>query len=112
MRTIFYSRQIPTLNGIEAELLRAAVKNRGDTVIATFCDDPSITGRGKYAGWRALVASLDQTDLVLVGSAGDLPGRSVADLLKILGILSEHGVGLCLHREGIRTDDGAAAILY
>jgi len=111
MRTIIYSRRIPTRNEIDAEPLRATVENRGDTVIAAFADDPAIFGKGKFAGWRALIASLDQADQVVVGSVGDLPGRTVADLLKILSVLNEHSVGLCLHREGIDTDDGASAIL-
>ena len=111
MRTIIYSRWVPTQNRIEAELLRAAVESRGNTVIATFNDDPSITGRGEYAGWRALITSLDQADQVIVGSVGDLPGKIVPHLLKILGMLREHDVSLAVHHEAINTDDGHAAIL-
>jgi DNA invertase Pin-like site-specific DNA recombinase len=111
MKTLVYSRQSSIRNEPEAHLLRAAVESRGDTVIATFTDDPTILGKGKYTGWRALIVSLDQTDQVFVSSVGDLPGRTVADLLKILSVLNEHGVGLFLSREAINTDDGAAAIL-
>jgi hypothetical protein len=111
MKSIIYSREISTRNGVEAAVLRATVENGGDTVIATFNDDPTILSKGKFAGWRKVIANLDQADQVVVGSIGDLPGRSVVDLLKILGVLNGHGVGLCLHREGINTDDGAAAII-
>jgi DNA invertase Pin-like site-specific DNA recombinase len=111
MRTIIYFRQLPTLNGPEAELLRAAVENRGGAVISTFCDDPTITARGKYTGWRKMIGSLDQADQVVVGSVVHLPGQTVIDLLRILAVMNEHRVGLCLHREGINTDDGATAVL-
>jgi DNA invertase Pin-like site-specific DNA recombinase len=107
MKTIIYSRR----TGIEAELLRAAAENRGDTVIATFHDDPVITGRGKYAGWRKMIAGLHQADQVVVGSVVDLPGQTVTDLLKILDLLRSHDVSLRVHREAINTDDGPAAIL-
>jgi DNA invertase Pin-like site-specific DNA recombinase len=108
-RTIIYTRQ----NGTDAEhsALRQAVEMRGDKVIGTFTDDPAILGRGKYSGWRELMAALHQADQVVVGRAGDLPGRSVADLLKIVSMLNDHGVALYLHRENIDTDSGASAFL-
>jgi hypothetical protein len=113
MKTIIYCRQIPTRNGIEPELsfLRHIVEGRGNTVFATFHDDPAILGKGRYAGWRGLVGRLADADQVVVGSVSDLPGRTVHDLLKILSLLSEHNVCLYLHREGINTGDGANAIL-
>ena len=111
MKTIIYSRQIPTGNRNEVVPLRTVVEYHGDTVIATIHDDPAILGKGKYAGWRALIGRLADADQVVVGSVDDLPGRTVHDLLKILSILSDHGVGLYLHREQIDTDGGAAAIL-
>jgi DNA invertase Pin-like site-specific DNA recombinase len=111
MKTIIYSRRVPTRNGTEAEPLRAAFESRGYTVIATFRDDPTILSKGKYAGWRALVASLDQADQLVVDGVGDLPGRTVADLLKVLGLFREHDVSLAIHREAINTDDGPDAIL-
>jgi hypothetical protein len=46
---------------------------------------------------------LGEADQVVVGSAGDLPGKKVPDLLKILDQLRDHAVGLYLHREGIDT---------
>jgi len=106
-----YIRQSFGQNGIEATLLRKSVENRGDTVIASFVDDPAISGKGKYAGWNAMLRSLAEADQVVVGSVADLPGRKAADLLKILDLLRDHGVSLRLDHEGIDTDDGAAAIL-
>jgi DNA invertase Pin-like site-specific DNA recombinase len=108
-KTLIYVRK----NGTEPELstLRHIVESRGNTVVATFRDDPAILGKGRFKNWRRVTASLDQADKVVVGSAADLPGRSVADLLKILDLLREHDVGLVIHRERINTDDGPAAIL-
>jgi hypothetical protein len=77
--------------------LRRAVEDRSDMVVSTFQDDAGITGRGKYAGWHRLIASLDTVDRVVVADAGNLPGRTVADLLKVLGILRDRGATLHLH---------------
>ena len=111
MRTLIYVRQRFNDHGTEATLLRKSVENRGDVVAATFTDDPTIIGKGKNAGWNAMLGSLAHGDQVIVGTVGDLPGKTVADLFKILATLRDHNVGLFLHRERINSDDGAAAIL-
>ena len=111
MKIITYSRQGFGQNETESEHLRKSVEDRGGVVIATFTDDPAIIGKGKYAGWRALVARLGDADQVVVGTVGDLPGKTVADLFKILATLRDQHVGLFLHQECINSDDGAAAIL-
>jgi Resolvase, N terminal domain len=89
-RTVSTSAELP-------HILRPTVEERGDMVVSTFQDDAGITGRGKYAGWHRLIAHLDTVDRIVVADAGDLPGRSVADLLKILGLLRDRGVTLHLH---------------
>jgi DNA invertase Pin-like site-specific DNA recombinase len=111
VRTFIYVRHSFDENGTEAELLRKSAEDRGDTVIASFDDDPAIVGRGKNAGWNAMIDSLENTDQIVVGCAGDLPGRKVADLLKILAMIRNRGVRLRLHRECIDTEGGPAAIL-
>jgi DNA invertase Pin-like site-specific DNA recombinase len=83
--------------------LRQAVESRGATVAGTFSDDPQNTGRGKYAGWRNLIKMLDEVDQLVVSTVGDLPGRTVAEFLKTLGILRDHHVGLYLYDEDIDT---------
>jgi DNA invertase Pin-like site-specific DNA recombinase len=107
---IIYTRS----GGTDPELLhdlRQTVADRGDIALETFVDDDRIVGRGKYAGWRKLLAGLDQVDQIVVGGAGDLPGRTVADLLKILGTFRDHDVSLYLHREGIDTSSSSFATL-
>jgi DNA invertase Pin-like site-specific DNA recombinase len=111
MKSIIYYRQSPTRNGTDAKVLRASVENRGDTVVATFDDDPTILSKGKFEGWRALIGELAEANQVLLSSAADLPGRRVQDLLKILDLLRKHDVSLAVHREGIDTSDGPSAIL-
>jgi DNA invertase Pin-like site-specific DNA recombinase len=109
-RVAIYAR----LNGTIEELLarlRQPVERRGDIVMATYVDDVGMTGRGKYAGWRALIANLGTVDQVVLADAGDLPGKQVAHLLKTLGILRDHGVGLYLHTEGIDTSSASFALL-
>ena len=66
----------------------------------------------RCAVWRVWVRKLDQADLLVTGSVGDLPGRKVADLFENLDLLRNHSLGLRrLHREGIDTEDGPAAII-
>jgi hypothetical protein len=95
MRVAIYAR----LTGTDHELLHSLQKTieaGGNTVVATCHDDARVTGRGKNGGWRNLLAGLDVVDQIALSNAGDIPGRTVADLLKILAILRDHGVVLHL----------------
>jgi DNA invertase Pin-like site-specific DNA recombinase len=92
--------------------LRQAVEARGDMVTPTFADDGRMTGRGKYAGWNALVATLDHSDQVVVADAGDLPGRTVNDLLRLLPTFRDHGVGLFVNDLRIDTSSAGFAMLH
>jgi DNA invertase Pin-like site-specific DNA recombinase len=111
VKIIIYSRQTSTQSGRQVEVLRKAVESHGDTVVGVVADDPAITGKGKYAGWRAVVSELAQIDRVAVNSASDLPGKSVTDLLKILATLCDHGVSLIVPKDGIDTARGSVAVL-
>jgi DNA invertase Pin-like site-specific DNA recombinase len=111
VRTFIYGRHSFGENGTEPELLRKSVEDRGDTVIAAFSDDPAILGKGKNAGWRAVLSDLAQIDQIIINSAGDLPGKSVADLLKILAVLNDHDVSLISSQDGIDTSSGSASVL-
>jgi DNA invertase Pin-like site-specific DNA recombinase len=114
-RTLVYISERACSAGTSSELaerLRHAVADRGDVVVGTFSDDDA-GGRRRHrsSAWRAVLASLDGVDVVVVASAADLPGRTVADLLRLLGTLRDHGVGLFLLTEGIDTASGSAALL-
>jgi DNA invertase Pin-like site-specific DNA recombinase len=107
-RVAIYVRQ----TGTEPELiyfLRRTVEHHGDIVVATYTDDGRLTGRGKYAEWRRLVANLNAVDQVVLSNAGDIPGKKVYDLLKILGILRDRSVGLSVHN--IETVTTTSAVL-
>jgi hypothetical protein len=109
-RVAIYRRTV----GTSAELphtLRRTVEDRGAVVVATYEDDAQITGRGKYAGWRTLIAHLDTVDQIVVSNAGDIPGKTVPDLLKVLGVLRDYCVGLYLRDEQIDTGSTGFALL-
>ena len=111
-RTILYITGQSCSAGTFDELassLRRSVEERGDVVVGTFSDHDA-HGRRK-AGWKALLANLDDADQIAMASAGDLPGRTVNDLLRLLGTLRDHGVGLFLLTENIDTASGSAAVL-
>jgi DNA invertase Pin-like site-specific DNA recombinase len=91
--------------------LRQAVEVRGDMVVAAFADDGRIVGRGKYAGWNGLLASLEDVDQVAVANAGDLPGRTVNDLLKLLATFRDRGVVLYIVNQRIDTGSAGFALL-
>jgi DNA invertase Pin-like site-specific DNA recombinase len=108
-RVAIYVRQ----NGTSSELisnLRSAIKDRGGVVSATFVDDARITGRGKYVGWRNLLANLPAINQVVLSNAGDIPGKTVPDLLKVLNFYRDHGVSLYLHAE--RIDTGSTSFAW
>lgn len=114
-RAIIYIADQPQAAGASGELadrLTQLVEARGDIVVATFSDRlaPS-RGRGRYSGWNALLGSLDGVDQVTIATAGDLPGRTLNHLLKILGVLRDHGTSLLLVADGIDTANGSTAFL-
>jgi Resolvase, N terminal domain len=84
---------------------------RGDMVVATFADDGRIVGRGKRAAWNAMVATLVDVDQIAVPSAGDLPGRSVNDLLKLVAMFRDRGVVLYIVDQWIDTGSAGFALL-
>jgi DNA invertase Pin-like site-specific DNA recombinase len=105
-----YARQTGTQSEL-VDSLRQTVESRGSNVLSVHTDDAGITGRGKYAGWRNMIGRLDMVDQVVLSNAGDIPGRTIADLLKILSILRDHRVSLYLHSEGIDTEGVRFAML-
>ncbi len=111
-RTIIYISGHSAQPESTAEALRQAVEHRGDVVAGTFIEHVAPgTRQGRQAGWKTLLANLDGVDQVVVQSAADLPGRTIKDLLAILGRLRDHGVDLLLVAEGIDTAEGSAFIL-
>jgi DNA invertase Pin-like site-specific DNA recombinase len=88
--------------------VRRAIEGRSDLAVEKVAAQHAGTRRKRGAGWTILIAHLDGVDQVAVMSAADLPARTVKDLLRLLGILRDHGVGLILIAEGIDTSRGSA----
>jgi DNA invertase Pin-like site-specific DNA recombinase len=109
-RVAIYSRHTgPTPNVLSD--LRHTVEARGDMVVASFVDDGRIAGRGKYSGWNALAATLHDVDQVAVLSAGDLPGRTVGDLLRLVATFRDRGVVLDIVDQRMDTGSAGFALL-
>jgi len=97
--------------GTEPELLsdlRRIIENRGDVLLGTFADDGRLEGKGKNAAWNRLLASLDRIDRILLADPGDLPGRSVGDILTMLATMTAHGVTVAVPALAIDTRFGSA----
>jgi DNA invertase Pin-like site-specific DNA recombinase len=114
IRAAIYLRRPAGHFGTDVELcrdLRQAAEGRGGVVVATYIDDDGATVRTRITQWKALLANLGGIDQVIIASAGDLPGRNVRDLLRILAMLRDHGVGLYFVRDDIDTRVGSAFTL-
>src|SRR5271156_2066516 len=82
------------------EHLRQEVEDRGDCVVGSFIDyGVEVRLRQRNTGWKNILTSLESVDQVAVMSAGDLPGKTVQDLLRLLSTLRDHEVSLFLHQE-------------
>ena len=109
--TVFRSVSTETSSG-PIQHLRQTVEDRGDVVVGTFVDyGPEVQLRQRNVGWKNVLANLDSVDQVAVRSAGDLPGKTVKDLLRLLATLRDRGVGLLVVTEGIETSAGSAFAL-
>ena len=101
-------------NGTEPELLsglRRIVEDRADVVFGVFIDDATIPGKGKNGAWRRLLDNLDQIDQIILNDPGDVPGRTVEDLLAILTTLTGHDVTILVPSLGIDTGAGMTAVI-
>jgi Resolvase, N terminal domain len=107
-RTAIYRRLGSTSEELPLDL-HQKIETTGGCVVGTFYDqDAADRGKRRDSGWTSLLAILDQVDQIATSSAGDLPGKTVSDLLRLLGTLRDHGVGLLLLAEGLDTANGSA----
>ena len=105
-RVLIYLPRHSSLTGTPAESrdsMRRIVEGRGDLVVEMVAG----TRRNHNAGLRALVAHLGVVDQVAVMSAADLPARTVKELLRLLGIFRDRGVGLVIPAAGMDTSRGS-----
>lgn len=94
-----------------ADTLLTAMGAAGLTVPATYVEDGKRRGRGPQSAWARLMANLDGVDQIVVATATDLPGWTVADLLKLLDTLREAQVSLYCHAEAVGSYNGSQALL-
>jgi DNA invertase Pin-like site-specific DNA recombinase len=108
-RVVIYCPRQSVRTGTSAEFLDSltrAVEIRGGLVVGTFADHGTGQRRNHNTRWKTLIANLAVIDQVAVMSAADLPVHTVKELLRLLGTLRDHGVGLFLFTEGIDTNRG------
>jgi DNA invertase Pin-like site-specific DNA recombinase len=111
-RIFIYARKIGTSDEGLLSDLRRVVEDRGGVVVGTYVDDLRIKGKGKNSEWRRLLADLDQVfDQIVLADVGDLPCKSVTDVLGVLATLTQHGVSVAVPSLGIDTSTGSPAIL-
>ena len=95
----------------QVDRFQRAIADAADVLGETYVDDANIAGRGKNAGWRRLMADLEGIDQIVLANAVDLPSRTVADLLRLLTKLSQHGIAVVVPSVSIDTSSGSAAAL-
>jgi hypothetical protein len=89
-RTAIYTR---TSGGLKQDL-RQKIEAGGNIVVDVFADH-EIAGQSRrsHTGRNRLLAALDGIDQIAMASAGDIPAKTVGDLLRLLGILRDHALG-------------------
>lgn len=95
--------------------LRAVARRHGWDIVATF-DDAGLSGakgRDKRPGLDALLKGVARKEFDLVAAwSVDRLGRSLQDLLGLLGEIHGKGLDLYLHQQGIDTTTPAGKALF
>lgn len=114
-RVALYARVSTTGQTIENQLreLQAAAERHGWNVVSTFKDEgvSGAKGREKRPGLDAMLKAVARREIDMVAAwSVDRLGRSLPDLLAVLGEVHGKGCDLYLHQQGIdtRTPGGRA----
>ena len=94
---------------------RAAAKRHGWQVVETFADEgvSGAKGRDKRPGLDKLLMGVARKDFDLIAAwSVDRLGRSLQDLIGILGEVHAKGVGLYLHQQGLDTTTPAGEAMF
>jgi len=95
--------------------LEAVAERHGWNVVATFADEgiSGSKGRDKRPGFDKLLRGIDRHDFDMVAAwSVDRLGRSLQDLVVLLGELQAKGVDLYLHQQGLDTSTPAGRALF
>lgn len=117
-RVAFYLR-VSTADGQTTEnqsrQLHEVALRSGWNVVAIFSDDgiSGTKGRDRRPGLDALMKSVARREVDLVASwSVDRLGRSLADLVALLGELQARGVDLFLHQQALDTSTPSGRMLF
>src|SRR6266849_9848624 len=95
--------------------LKAAAKRHGWQVVETFADEgiSGAKGREKRPGLDKLLLGVARKDFDLIAAWSVCRlGRSLQDLISILGEVHAKGVGLYLHQQGLDTTTPAGEAMF
>jgi DNA invertase Pin-like site-specific DNA recombinase len=95
--------------------LEAAAERHGWAVVHVFEDDgiSGAKGRDKRPGLDAMLTCIGRKEIDIVAAwSVDRLGRSLTDLLGLLGELHAKGVGLYLHLQGLDTTTPAGKAMF
>lgn len=95
--------------------LKAAAERHGWEVVRTFEDDgvSGAKGRDGRPGLDALLKAVTRREFDMVAAwSVDRLGRSLTDLLTVLGELHASGVGLYLHQQGLDTSTPSGRAMF
>jgi DNA invertase Pin-like site-specific DNA recombinase len=95
--------------------LHEAAKRHGWQVVETFADKgvSGAKGRDKRPGLDRLLVGVARKDFDLIAAwSVDRLGRSLQDLISILGEVHAKGVGLYLHQQGLDTTTPAGEAMF
>lgn len=95
--------------------LKAAADRHGWEVVSVFEDDgvSGAKGRDERPGLDALLKAVTRREFDIVAAwSVDRLGRSLTDLLSVLGELHASGVGLYLHQQGLDTTTPAGRAMF
>lgn len=117
-RVALYARVSTTAGQtVENQLLelRAAAERHGWHIVATYTDEgiSGSKGRDKRPGLDALMKAVARREIDLVASwSVDRLGRSLQDLLGVLGDIHAKNVNLYLHQQGIDTTTASGKAMF
>jgi DNA invertase Pin-like site-specific DNA recombinase len=116
LRAALYARVSTTGQTVENQLrdLRAVARRHGWEVAGTFKDQASgARGRERRPGLDKLLQTVARRDVDLVAAwSVDRLGRSLQDLLGVLGEIHAKGCELYMHQQGIDTRTPAGKALF
>jgi DNA invertase Pin-like site-specific DNA recombinase len=97
----------------QVEALKEVGQRHGWQIVEVFVDQGISGAKGRRPGLDRLLKGVNRREFELVATwSVDRLGRSLSDLLTLLGEFNAKGVGLYLHQQGLDTATPAGRILF